>query len=108
MKALGHSAEDSESEQETGEPKKIGSLNNLTEEGWEAMEMNGAEIAAKEAKKSALKTLERAQAEAAAKKAELKSKKARVKGHKLAQANRFYYDHEGWLVCEVCNKKFHD
>lgn len=108
MKGLRRSADDSDSGQETGEPEKIGFLNNLTEEERAAMEKRKAGIAAKEAKKSALKALERAQAEAAAKKAELQSNKAWVKGHKLAEANRIYHDHEGWLVCEVCNKKFHD
>ena len=96
--------------EEVAEPEeeKVGFLNNLTEEEREAMERRNAEIAAREAAKREKKALERAQAEARAKKEALKKTRAWVKGHKAAEANRIYEDEEGWLVCELCTKKFFD
>jgi hypothetical protein len=88
--------------------EKVGFLNNLSEEERERLERRNAEIAEREARKRDMKAMERAKAEFEAKRSELARKRAVARGHKLAEANRIYYDESGWVICEVCDKKFFD
>ena len=101
------SSDGEETEEPTVDETK-GYLDNLTEEERLELERKKEQIAAKEAAKSRMKAIERAKEASKTKRQELASKRAWVKGFQLAEQNRISEDNEGWLVCEVCNKKFAD
>jgi hypothetical protein len=98
----------SSDEEEEEVPEKIGFMNNLTPEQEEALARKKAELVAKQIKHRERQALERAKAGAKEWKEERSRHRARVKGFKLAEENRICEGTDGWLYCEVCNKKFSD
>ena len=90
------------------EEEKVGYINNLTPEELAALEAKKARAAAAVLAARERRAAEKAKEEFEAKKIQWKKKKAYVKGSKICEANRVYEDNNGWFVCEVCDKKFHD